>query len=395
MAGQEPPLREPFAAAATPGFPRLGARRLLVMGGLALILAGMIFGDVFAVFVLHQNAARASEKLWTVTEAVAAGDVPAVAKALDQVSGFLENRGTKVDAHVHMIDFGYLALLLALMQPLVALDERWKKRLAWWLLAGGIVLPVGVFLIHYVGLEYSPFADLGWASVVADLGGLLALIAVTGELVGLARHFRGKRKAPPAGSPAEALADAGSPAEALAEAGDLLAEGGRPSRWLLVGGTLLILAGFLHGAYFALAGLDANEAQAVNLLDTMASAAAANRVEAFQAIQGYAALGAVQATQVAAHAHIIEFGLLAILLAFFQPYVFLSEQWKRIWVALLLAGSVILPVFVLLELRLGLAAGGIADAGGLLVALALVAMLAGIVRYSGRLDAETETERQA
>jgi hypothetical protein len=54
---------------------------------------------------------------------------------------------------------------------------------------------------------------------------------------------------------------------------------------------------------------------------------------------------------------------------------------------LLLGGSVILPVFVLLELNLGLVAGAIADVGGLLVMIALVGMLVGVLRYSGRLDA--------
>jgi hypothetical protein len=53
-----------------------------------------------------------------------------------------------------------------------------------------------------------------------------------------------------------------------------------------------------------------------------------------------------------------------------------------------LAGSIILPVFVLLELRIGLLAGGVADLGGLMVIVALVGMLVGILRYSGKLDAE-------
>jgi hypothetical protein len=70
-----------------------------------------------------------------------------------------------------------------------------------------------------------------------------------------------------------------------------------------------------------------------------------------------------------------------------QPYVFLSEKWKRRWVKMLLGGSVILPVFVLLELKFGLLAGGIADLGGLLVVIGLIGMLAGILRYSGHLDA--------
>jgi CheY-specific phosphatase CheX len=53
----------------------------------------------------------------------------------------------------------------------------------------------------------------------------------------------------------------------------------------------------------------------------------------------------------------------------------------------LLGGSVILPVFVLLELKLGLLAGGIADLGGLMVIIGLIGMLVGILRYSGHLDA--------
>jgi uncharacterized membrane protein len=75
------------------------------------------------------------------------------------------------------------------------------------------------------------------------------------------------------------------------------------------------------------------------------------------------------------------------LLSFVQPFVFLSERWKRRWVKLLLGGSVILPVFVLLELKFGLLAGGIADIGGLMVLVSLIGMLVGILRYTGSLDA--------
>jgi hypothetical protein len=96
-----------------------------------------------------------------------------------------------------------------------------------------------------------------------------------------------------------------------------------------------------------------------------------------------------KAVNIAAHSHIIEFGLLAILLSFIQPYVSLGDEWKRRWVNVLLVGSLILPVFVLLEIKYGLVAGGIADIGGLMVIVALVGMLVGIVRYSGHLDGET------
>ena len=107
-------------------------------------------------------------------------------------------------------------------------------------------------------------------------------------------------------------------------------------------------------------------------------------------VQEYGLLQAKRAVKIAAHAHFIEFGITAFLLAFIQPYIFLRERWKNRWALLLLIGSVVLPVFVPLELRLGLLAGGIADIGGLMVIVALLGMLTGAVRYSGKLDASQE-----
>ncbi len=60
---------------------------------------------------------------------------------------------------------------------------------------------------------------------------------------------------------------------------------------------------------------------------------------------------------------------------------------------MLLAGSIILPACVLLELRLGLLAGGIADIGGLMVIVALIGMLVGVLRYSGSLDTASGAAR--
>ena len=87
-----------------------------------------------------------------------------------------------------MIDIGYLALLLAILQPWVAFTENAKRRLAWLFLFGAGLLPVCVFLIHYVGLAYSPLAAIGWASIFADFGGLLVLLATLGYLLGLWKH---------------------------------------------------------------------------------------------------------------------------------------------------------------------------------------------------------------
>lgn len=349
-------------------FRPMSARRLLVLGGIGLILVGMLFGDIFAVFVLHQNAAKVGESLSSAARAAVAGDARAVALSFQAVGSFLENRGTKVDTHVHMIAFGYLALMLALFEPWVALRESTRKNLAWTFLFGAWLLPVGVFLIHYVGLAYSPLEAIGWASIFADFGGALVILATLAYLFGVARRFR-------------------RPERAAKEDG-LLADRSMAGRVLFAGGLGLVLLGFLHGAYYAGVDLYRHEALDYSLLSEMTSTAAARNGTAVDTAVGeYGELAGEKAVNIAAHAHAIEFGLLAMLLGFFQGYVRLCESWKRNWAWLLLLGSLVLPVFVLLELRLGLLAGGIADAGGLLVILALLAMWIGIVRYTGEMDA--------
>jgi hypothetical protein len=269
-----------------------------------------------------------------------------------------------------MIDFGYLALLFAILQPWIAFEERSKRGFAWLFLAGAALLPVGVFLIHYVGLAYSPVQTIGWASIFADLGGLLAIFATLGFLLGLAKYFR-------------------SPTPALVKDG-LLSERSAAASLLLAGGMVLVLAGFLYGAYYAGVDLYRHEALDSSILTEMTAAAGANDASAVdRSLEAYGQLQGDKAVKIAAHAHITEFGLLAMMLAFFQPYIRLRETWKLRWAFVLLLGSVLLPVCVLMELRYGLLAGGLADFGGLLVIIALMAMGVGILRYTGELDAET------
>jgi hypothetical protein len=349
-------------------FAPLSARRLLVLGGIGLILIGMIFGDIFAVFVLHQNAARVGASLSNAARAALAGDAVAVLTNFQDAGSFLENLGTKVDTHVHIIAFGYLALMLSLLGPWIALSANTKKRLAWVFLGGAGLLPVCVFLIHYVGLAYSPLKAIGWASIFADLGGLLVIVAVLGYLFGLVKNFVAVQRA--------AVRD------------DLLADTSAPGRFLLMGGVFLVLFGFLHGSYYAATDLYRHEALDYSILSQISIGAAKQNAAAVEG--GLAAYGQLQgdkAVNIAAHAHIIEFGLLSMLLAFFQPYVNLRERWKRRWALVLLLGSVVLPVSVLLELKYGLVAGGLADVGGLLVIVALLAMWIGVLRYTGKLDA--------
>src|SRR5919201_5545995 len=111
-------------------FEPMSARRLLVFGGILGTVVGMIFGDLFAVFVLHPTADRIGERLLAATEAISARQPQTVLVHFADIGRLLENRGTKVDTHVHAVAFGFLALLLALLQPYVALPKRRRKQLA-------------------------------------------------------------------------------------------------------------------------------------------------------------------------------------------------------------------------------------------------------------------------
>jgi len=274
-----------------------------------------------------------------------------------------------------MIDFGYLALLLAILEPWIAFSPAAERSIAWIFLFGAWLLPIGVFLIHYVGLAHSPFQSIGWASVVADFGGLLVIVAVLACLAGVWKHFRGSSR--------------------QLQKDELMTTCVAATPVLLSGGVVLIVLGFFSGAWYAAFDLYNHEEQDFTNLSEMTSAAASNGAKTVdRALNDYGQLQGDKAVKIAAHAHAIEFGLLAMMLAFFQPYVALSETWRRRWAAILLLGSLMLPVCVFLELRYGLVAGGLADVGGLLVILALFAMWVGILRYSGRLDARATEFRQ-
>ena len=342
----------------------MSAARLLIVAGISLIIAGLIFGDIFAVFVLHQNAGAIGERLLAATQAVAARNPEAVKHEFATIGSLLENRGTKVDTHSHIINFGYLALLLSLVQPYIALPETRRRALAKLFVVGAVMLPCGVFLIHYAGLKWSPLQSIGWASIFADLGGLFVLLAIAGMAYGFFEYPNRSNRTT-----------------------EVTVERSWCSRVLLAGGGLLILAGFLHGAWYSWHDLYRLDARESALLRGMVDNSAADREsDAVAAINSYGALQGERAVNIAAHSHLIDFGILALLLAFIQPYVYLSERWRRRWAVVLLTGSAILPVFVFLELYYGLVAGGIADMGGLLVIIALLGMLSGVVRYTGRAD---------
>ncbi len=346
-----------------------GPARLFIIGGMFLVIAGMIFGDIFAVFIMHPNNANIGRELAAAVAAAAARDPDTVFSHFGVIGSLLENAGTKRDAHVHIIHAGYLAFALAFLQPWVALGRRHKMLLAKTFLWASVVLPVSIFLIHYVGLVFSPLQSIGWASIFADLSGLVLIVVLAVELVGMWRYMRGNGEWD----------------------GAVLRFDGRNSRTLVNGGLLLVLAGFLFGAFYAGVHMEEHQSRELIILaDLMEQAGVRDSAALNQGLMAYGGLQAERGVMIAAHAHVIEFGLLALMMAIVQPFVFLSAVWRRRLVWMMLAGATVLPIAVYSEMWYGLLAGAVADLAGLMVIVSLFGMLIGVLRYSGKVDVEGE-----
>lgn len=343
--------------------------RLFVVGGMMLVIAGMIFGDLYAIFILHPNITQIGREMGAAVFAAAAGDADGVFSHFGAVGGFLENAGTKKDAHVHIIHAGYLAFVLAFLQPQVALGHRRKVLLARLFLAASVILPVSIFVIHYVGLVYSPLQSIGWASIFADFSGLVMVLVLIGELVGIWRYMRGNHE----------------------QDGEVCRFDGKNSRTLLAGGMLLVLAGFLFGLYYAGVHLEEHELREMTILGDLLQQASVQATEGVnQGLVAYGGLMEERAIMIASHAHVVEMGLLALMMAIVQPFVFLSPAWRRRLVWMLLGGATLLPIAIYSERWYGLLAGGVADFAGLMVILAMFGMLIGVWRHTGKMDSEEE-----
>ncbi len=343
-------------------------QRLLVIAGILMIAAGMLLGDVFAMFVLHPNNARIGEAMFAASQMIPAGDAEGILAEFMRIGGFLENRGTKVDAHSHIIHLGYIALLLAMLQPWVAYSEHGKRRLAWFFVISAFLLPPSIFAIHYVGLAYSPLSFIGWASMLADLFGALLAIAIFLYFLGFVRHARGD------GEPGIEPAYIGHRNSA--------------SRLLLVGGLLLLVSGFLYGAGIAAWKDFGNAVSEVDILKNIVRHAS----ESDQTALGvdFAAFGEYQmfrAINRATHTHINEMGILLLLMSFVQAFIHYSDKTRQRWARLAVISGFALPIGILLEIPYGIVGSVIADLAGFTMIISLMAMLFGLLRYTGASDA--------
>jgi len=143
-----------------------------------------------------------------------------------------------------------------------------------------------VFLIHYVGLAYSPLKGYRMGQYLRRSRGLLVVVAVLGYLVGLGKClFAAERPAPQNDLPGDAI----------------------PQGIYCCGRHILVLLGFLHGCYYAVVDLYRHEALDYSILLQISSGATTQSAAAVASgLAEYGQLQGDKAVKIAAHSHIIE-----------------------------------------------------------------------------------------
>jgi hypothetical protein len=122
------------------------ARKLLLGGGLALVLWAMSFGLWYALFVEHQTLERMGG-------ALATGFAQAAERKMEDAHASLATYAAaefdyvrQVDVHSHWGGLAVLLMLLGLAFDRVGFSERTRTALAALLLAGSFLFPLGVLL---------------------------------------------------------------------------------------------------------------------------------------------------------------------------------------------------------------------------------------------------------
>ena len=156
------------------------AGRILIFGGIALALFGMLYGLYYAIFAEHQALDKMGGSLATAFVQAADRDWEKSEYALSAYRETKHNYVRQVDVHSHWIGLAMLMIVLGLIFDEVAFSERVRLVIALAMLAGSVLFPLGVIL--------QTTRAVSLASTLAIAGSGLVILAMAATAVGLMRQ---------------------------------------------------------------------------------------------------------------------------------------------------------------------------------------------------------------
>lgn len=148
-----------------------GSRKVLLFGGLALAVIGMLYGLQYALFTEHQTLDQMGGSLAQSFTAAASRNVSQSQAALDEYRETKYDYVRQVDAHSHGVGLAMLMILLGVIFERVNFSEGIRRLVALSLLAGGALFPVAVILqtYHHNAVVLKGLAAAGSGLVIAAL----------------------------------------------------------------------------------------------------------------------------------------------------------------------------------------------------------------------------------
>lgn len=160
-----------------------GARRVLLLGGIALALLGMTYGLWYAVSAEHQALDGIGASLASSFSAAANRNLAQSANALGQYRQAKYNYDRQVDAHSHWIGLAMILIVLGIGFDHISLPWKSKLLIAWGLLIGAALFPLGVLL--------QTMSQGTFPKLVAAIGSIMVVSALAAAVAGFIRRPTG------------------------------------------------------------------------------------------------------------------------------------------------------------------------------------------------------------
>lgn len=328
---------------------RLGpAPTLLLGGGLVLVVAGLVSGELFALLLSHRLNADLRSAWQEVLAQAGRADAAAVLAQFEEIQRLATERARAMSLHSHFGPYGLLAAGLGLARVRLGRAYRFEVPAALAILVGGLMQSLSF-------LSFDAMADSWWS---VSNGGAAVL------LVGMVLYLPCLRSASASPPP--------------------LPRQGEPGGGLLRIGAALVLFGLLFGLYLAGRHVFFEEPALHAALHDLVGAIVAGDADTAQS--RYAVYKSTQirmAITAAAHSHAVAFGFIMLVVALATAHLQLHARWRSAAFVLIAAGGLLLPVFVYLAPRYGYIFALCADSAGGLVILGLLIVLVGLVPHRG------------
>ena len=127
------------------------SRKLLLVGGLLLVVLGMSYGLYYALFDEHQTLESITLSLARSFSLAAGKQMEPAGAALDAYAAAKFAYVREVDVHSHWSGLALLLILFGLIFDQVTFPERTRLYLGAALVAGSFLFPVGVLLQTVIG----------------------------------------------------------------------------------------------------------------------------------------------------------------------------------------------------------------------------------------------------